>query len=103
MTCQHLTAAVNEMFNWVRPNAEREKIVAILSHKLDRGCRNMRDASRLQELEDHCGVQLSFVENPFGPGATGALRFKQRRSEGNPRRGLFEPPAEPRKSHNHKE
>lgn len=67
--------AFNEMFNWVRANAKREKIRAILSHKLDRVCRNMRDAVRLQELEDHCGVQLAFVENQFGPGAAGALSF----------------------------
>lgn len=67
--------AFNEMFNWVRANAKREQIKAILSHKLDRVCRNMRDAVRLQELEDHCGVQLAFVENQFGPGAAGALSF----------------------------
>jgi DNA invertase Pin-like site-specific DNA recombinase len=67
--------AFNEMFQWVRTNAKRQKITAILSHKLDRVCRNMRDAVRLQELEDTCGVQLSFVENQFGPGAAGALSF----------------------------
>jgi DNA invertase Pin-like site-specific DNA recombinase len=67
--------AFNEMLKWVRANAKREKIKAILSHKLDRICRNMRDAVRLQELEDHCGVQLAFVENQFGPGAAGAFSF----------------------------
>ena len=67
--------AFNRMFQWVRQNARREKIDAILSHKLDRVCRNMRDAVRLQELEDDCGVRLSFVENQFGPGAAGALSF----------------------------
>mgnify|MGYP000428854663 CR=1 FL=1 len=67
--------AFNEMFKWVRANARREGIKAILSHKLDRVCRNMRDAVRLQELEDACGVQLAFVENQFGPGAAGALSF----------------------------
>jgi DNA invertase Pin-like site-specific DNA recombinase len=67
--------AFNEMFSWVKANAKREKIKAILSHKLDRVCRNMRDAVRLQELEDACGVQLTFVENQFGPGAAGALSF----------------------------
>ena len=61
--------AFNSMFAWVKTNAKREKIKAILSHKLDRVCRNMRDAVRLQELEDACGVQLAFVENQFGPGA----------------------------------
>src|SRR5438034_8663511 len=35
----------------------------------------MRDSVRLQELEDTCGVQLSFVENQFGPGAAGAFSF----------------------------
>ena len=65
----------NEMFQWVRRNARKEKINAILAHKLDRVCRNMRDAVRLQELEDECGVQLAFVENQFGPGAAGALSF----------------------------
>ena len=67
--------AFNEMFAWVRQNARREGIEAILSHKLDRACRNMRDAVRLQELEDTCGVRLAFVENQFGPGAAGALSF----------------------------
>ncbi len=35
----------------------------------------MRDAVRLQELEDTCGIKLAFVENQFGPGAAGALSF----------------------------
>jgi site-specific DNA recombinase len=65
----------NQMFAWVKANAKREKIKAILSHKLDRVCRNIRDAVRLQELEDNCGVQLAFVDNQFGPGAAGALSF----------------------------
>ncbi|MDD5356576.1 MAG: recombinase family protein [Candidatus Pacebacteria bacterium] len=67
--------AFNEMFQWVKANAKRDGIKAILSHKLDRVCRNMRDAVRLQELEDTCGVHLAFVENQFGPGAAGALSF----------------------------
>lgn len=67
--------AFNEMLAWVKANAKREGIDAILSHKLDRVCRNMRDAVRLQELEDACGVQLAFVDNQFGPGAAGALSF----------------------------
>ena len=67
--------AFNEMYGWVKANAKREKIKAILSHKLDRVCRNMRDAVRLQELDDACGVQLAFVDNQFGPGAAGALSF----------------------------
>ena len=65
----------NEMLKWVKANAKRENIEAILSHKLDRICRNMRDAVRIQELEDSCGVQLAFVDNQFGPGAAGALSF----------------------------
>ncbi|WP_145376706.1 recombinase family protein [Symmachiella dynata] len=65
----------NEMLRWLAKNAKREKIKAILCHKLDRACRNMRDAVRLQELEDACGVQLSFVENEFGPGAAGTFSF----------------------------
>ena len=65
----------NQMFNWVKSNAKREKINAIFAHKLDRVCRNMRDAVRLQELEDTCGVKLTFVENQFAPGAAGALSF----------------------------
>lgn len=65
----------NEMFKWVKANAKKEKIEAILSHKLDRACRNMRDAVRLQELDDACGVRLVFVENQFGPGAAGAFSF----------------------------
>jgi len=65
----------NQMVAWVKANARRERIHAILSHKLDRVCRNMRDAVRLQDLEDTCGVRLVFVENQFGPGAAGALSF----------------------------
>ncbi len=68
-------AAFNEMLKWIKANAKRERIKAILSHKLDRVCRNMRDAVRLQELEDACGVQLAFVENEVGPGPAGALSF----------------------------
>ncbi len=67
--------AFNEMVRWVRKNAGPKKIDAILSHKLDRICRNMRDAVRMQELEDTCGVRLAFVENQFGPDAAGALSF----------------------------
>ena len=40
-------AAFNEMLSWVKANARRQGIGAILSHKLDRACRNMRDAVRL--------------------------------------------------------
>ena len=65
----------NEMYKWVRANARRLKIGYLLCHKLDRACRNMRDAVRLQELEDNCGIKLAFVENQFGPGAAGALSF----------------------------
>src|SRR5262245_52630470 len=68
-------AAFNDMLRWLKANVKRENIKAILSHKLDRACRNLRDAVRLQELEDDCGVQLIFVENQFGPGAAGALSF----------------------------
>lgn len=67
--------AFNEMYTWIKSNAKRLSIKAILSHKLDRVCRNMRDAVRLQELEDTCGVRLEFVDNQFGPGAAGALSF----------------------------
>ena len=65
----------NEMFRWVKTNARREDIRVILSHKLDRVCRNMRDAVRMQELEEQCGVSLAFVDNQFGPGPAGALSF----------------------------
>ena len=65
----------NDMYRWVRSNARKQKIGAIVSHKLDRICRNMRDAVRMQELEDQCGVHLAFVDNQFGPGAAGALSF----------------------------
>ena len=65
----------NEMYDWVRRNARKEQIGGILSHKLDRVCRNIRDAVRMQELEDTCGVKLAFVDNEFGPGAAGVLSF----------------------------
>ena len=59
----------NEMLKWAKANARKLKINFILAHKLDRTCRNMRDAVRLQELEDTCGIKLAFVENQFAPGA----------------------------------
>lgn len=68
-------ATFNEMYQWVKKNAKRLKIGAILAHKLDRICRNMRDAVRMQELEDNIGVKMAFVDNEFGPGAAGALSF----------------------------
>ncbi|MDH4201463.1 MAG: recombinase family protein [Phycisphaerae bacterium] len=67
--------AFNEMVSWVKNNAKRKDIKAILSHKLDRICRNMRDAVRMQEMEDKYGVKLAFVDNEFGPGAAGMLSF----------------------------
>ena len=67
--------AFNEMVAWVKNNAKRKDIKAILSHKLDRICRNMRDAVRMQEMEDKYGVKLAFVDNEFGPGAAGMLSF----------------------------
>ncbi|MBE7458247.1 MAG: recombinase family protein [Phycisphaerae bacterium] len=67
--------AFNEMYEWVRRNARKEGIGAVLAHKLDRVCRNMRDAVRMQELEDKVGVKLAFVDNQFGPGAAGTLSF----------------------------
>ena len=36
---------------------------------------NMRDAVRMQELEDKLGIALAFVDNQFGPGPAGALSF----------------------------
>ncbi len=65
----------NDMVRWVKANAKREHLRVILSHKLDRICRNMRDAVRMQELEDQHGVSLAFVDNQFGPGPAGALSF----------------------------
>ena len=67
--------AFNAMLKWVKANAKRERLDGIFAHKLDRACRNMRDAVRLQDLEDSCGIRLVFVENEFGPGAAGALSF----------------------------
>ena len=68
-------AKFNKMVKWVKKNARKKSLGGLLSHKLDRVCRNMRDAVRLQELEDECGVQLCFVENDFGSGPAGALSF----------------------------
>lgn len=67
--------AFNEMVAWVKAHAKRENLRVILSHKLDRVCRNMRDAVRMQELEDQHGISLAFVENQFGTGPAGALSF----------------------------
>lgn len=67
--------AFRSMVSWVQKNAKKNQIQAILSHKLDRICRNMKDAVQLQELEDACGVKLAFVDNEFGPGAAGMLSF----------------------------
>ncbi|HLX62906.1 MAG TPA: recombinase family protein [Planctomycetota bacterium] len=64
-----------KMLQWVRENSKREQVGAILFHKLDRACRNVRDAVRLQDLKDTFGIQLLFVENEFGKGAAGMLNF----------------------------
>lgn len=63
------------MVTWVQKHAKKHQIKAILSHKLDRICRNMKDAVRMQELEDTYGIKLVFVDNEFGPGAAGMLSF----------------------------
>lgn len=68
-------ATFTEMYRWVKKHAKRQQIEAVLAHKLDRICRNMRDAVRMQELEDVAGVKMVFVDNEFGPGAAGALSF----------------------------
>ena len=68
-------AEFKNMLAWVRQNAKRENLKAIVCHKLDRACRNMRDAVQLQLLEDECGVKPLFVDNQFGQGAAGQLSF----------------------------
>ena len=65
----------NKMLAWIKLNARKVKVGGILSHRLDRACRNMRDAVRLQELEQNDGVRLLFVDNQFGQGAAGQLSF----------------------------
>ena len=65
----------NDMLGWTRKNAKARQIGAILAHKLDRVCRNMRDAVRMQELEDSHGVRAAFVDNEFGSDAAGVLSF----------------------------
>jgi len=68
-------AEFRNMLAWVRQNVKRENLKGIAFHKLDRGARNMRDAVRLQELEDECGVKPLFVDNQFGQGAAGQFSF----------------------------
>lgn len=63
------------MLAWVRKNAKREDLRGIVCHKLDRACRNMRDAVRLQELEDELHIRPLFIDNQFGQGAAGQLSF----------------------------
>src|SRR5208283_1107765 len=63
------------MLSWVRQNAKRESIGGIVFHKLDRACRNMRDAVRLKEIEQESNVKLLFVDQQFGEGAAGQLSF----------------------------
>jgi DNA invertase Pin-like site-specific DNA recombinase len=65
----------DNMLNWVKKNAKKENLRGIVCHKLDRACRNMRDAVRLQDLEESCSVRPLFVENQFGQGAAGLLSF----------------------------
>ncbi|MGE4158214.1 MAG: recombinase family protein [Planctomycetota bacterium] len=67
--------AFNEMYSWVKGNAKKLGIKMVVSHKLDRICRNMRDAVKMQDLEDACEVKLGFVENHFGAGAAGMFSF----------------------------
>jgi DNA invertase Pin-like site-specific DNA recombinase len=65
----------NQMLRWMQANAAKHQVEIVLAHKLDRICRNIRDAVRMQELEDTCGVKMAFVDNHFGPGAAGAFSF----------------------------
>ncbi|MGD0088395.1 MAG: recombinase family protein [Planctomycetota bacterium] len=65
----------NAMLDWVRHNVRREQIGGMVFHKLDRACRNMRDAVRLKEIEQEHGVRLFFVDQQFGEGAAGQLSF----------------------------
>lgn len=65
----------DNMLQWVKKNAKRENLKGLVCHKLDRACRNMRDAVRLQDLEESCSVRPLFVENQFGQGAAGLLSF----------------------------
>lgn len=67
--------AFNDMVSWIKKNVKKYQIESILSHKLDRICRNMKDAVRMQEMEDTYGVKMVFVDNEFGPGAAGVLSF----------------------------
>ena len=68
-------AEFEAMLAWARKNAKSEDIRGILCHKLDRACRNMRDAVRLQELEDQLHIRPLFIDNQFGQGAAGQLSF----------------------------
>lgn len=70
-----VTFNFNAMVDWGKANAKRENMRAILSHSLDRVCRNTRDAVRMQELEHKYGVSLAFIESQVGPGPAGALSF----------------------------
>jgi len=65
----------DSMLQWVKKNARKENLRGVVCHKLDRACRNMRDAVRLQDLEESCSVRPLFVENQFGQGAAGLLSF----------------------------
>ena len=65
----------NAMLDWVRSNVRREAIGGMVFHKVDRACRNMRDAMRLKEVEQDFGVRLFFVDQQFGEGAAGQFSF----------------------------
>ena len=67
--------AFKEMVAWVRGEAKRGRVDGILCHKLDRACRNMKDATLLQDLSDELRVRPLFVENQFGDGAAGIFTF----------------------------
>ena len=68
-------SAFKEMIAWVLGQAKRDQVQGILAHKLDRCCRNMKDALLLQDLEDECRVRPYFCDNHFGNGAQGTFSF----------------------------
>lgn len=68
-------AEFEAMMGWIKKNAKKEEVKGVVFHKLDRACRNMRDAVRLQELEDTYGVRPLFIDNQFGEGPAGQLSF----------------------------
>ncbi|TWU08909.1 hypothetical protein CA54_41480 [Symmachiella macrocystis] len=64
------------MLRWLAKNAEREKIKAILCHKFDRACHNLRDAVCLNRVVSDVNLVIE-KKKPFDALVKGLISKKK--------------------------